>query len=67
MASETSFDRLIEETETLDTLLDDGPGDDSAAFLSEVQEAAAAICKTAQALTVADVDAEFTDDESEGD
>lgn len=64
-----SFDLLIEQTETLDTLLDDGPGDDSAAFLTDVQEAAAALEATAKALTVDDVDAEFTEDdedESEG-
>jgi hypothetical protein len=58
-----SFDRLIDETETLDDLLDNGPGDDSATFLTAVQDAAKAIYETAQQLTVADVDAEFTDEE----
>lgn len=58
-----SFDRLMDEVETLDGLLDDGPGDDSKAFLTEVQEAAKKVHDTARVLTVSDVDAEFTEDE----
>lgn len=60
-----SFSQLIDEVEVLDDILSDGPGNDSAKFLSEVQKQAEAIRTTAKALTVEDVDAEFTDEEEE--
>lgn len=62
-----SFDRLMDEVETLDSLLDDGPNDDSTAFLISIQDAAKQVHDTARLLTTSDVDAEFTEDEeSEG-
>lgn len=58
-----SFDKLIDEVEYIDSLLTDGPGDDSGDFLHSVQEAAEKVRDTAQALTVEHVDDEFPDDE----
>ena len=64
------FEKLFDEVEELDGILSEGPGDslgDSAEFLKNVQMEANEIARLANALTVADVDAEFTDESEDND
>jgi len=60
------FEKLFDQLEDLDTLLEDGPGDesgDSEAFLTEIQSGLELAYAHSKTLTAADVDMEFTEDE----
>jgi len=60
-----SFEKLFDAVENLDVVLDDGPADCANAseeFLEAVQRYARDVDMIAKELTVADVDAEFTEE-----
>lgn len=60
-----SFEKVLDAVDNLDTLLNDGPEvgpGKSANFLKDCQLEAQEIIRQLDALTVADVDAEFTEE-----
>lgn len=63
----TPFERLFDKVDLLNEILDEGPEGTDAEFLEVIKNAIVDVATAAQALTVNDVETEFTDEDEDED